>query len=46
MIADLLNKEGKSILDIYASYNEATVYEQAQMDKSAAFKRVQSQQYY
>lgn len=38
MIADLLNKEGKSILDIYASYNEATVYEQAQMDKSAAFQ--------
>lgn len=38
MIADLLNQQGESILDIYASYNQRTVYEQAQMDASQSFK--------
>ena len=39
MIADLLNQQGDSILDIYASYNERTVYEQAQLDASEAFQQ-------
>lgn len=38
MVADLLNDDGESILDIYESYNEMTVYEQAQMDKDEEFK--------
>lgn len=38
MIADLLNQQGSSILDIYASYNEKTVYQQANLDASDAFK--------
>ena len=38
MIADLLNSQGESILDIYASYNDATVYEQAQLDASETFQ--------
>lgn len=38
MIADLLNQNGQSILDIYANYNNKTVYEQAQLDSSQAFK--------
>ena len=38
MIADLLNQQGESILDIYASYKDKTVYEQAQLDVSQAFK--------
>lgn len=37
MIADLTNQKGDSILDIYASYNEKTVYQQAQLDSSADF---------
>lgn len=39
MIADLLNSTGESILDIYAEYNNATVYEQAKMDASEDFQR-------
>lgn len=32
MIADILNDSGASVLDMYTQYNQATVYEQAQMD--------------
>lgn len=39
MIADLLNQDGQSILDIYASYNMRTTYEQAQLDASEAFQK-------
>lgn len=39
MIADLLNSNGDSILDIYASYNEKTVYQQAQLDANEAFQQ-------
>lgn len=38
MIADLLNSSGESILDIYASYNDKTVYQQAQLDASETFQ--------
>lgn len=38
MIADLLNGDGQSILDIYASYNEMTVWQQAQAENSASFQ--------
>ena len=38
MLADLLNSSGESILDIYASYNEKTVYQQASLDASEAFQ--------
>lgn len=38
MLADLLNQSGESILDKYASYNEMTVWQQAQLDSSASFK--------
>lgn len=38
MIADLLNQDGASVLDIYADYNDRTVWEQAKMDASASFK--------
>lgn len=37
VIADLLNQKGESILDIYAYYNELTVWQQAQMDQSQSF---------
>lgn len=39
MLADLLNNNGDSILDIYASYEEKTVYQQAALDASDAFKQ-------
>lgn len=39
MIADLLNSNGESVLDIYASYKDMTTYQQAQMDTSQAFKK-------
>lgn len=39
MVADLLNQHGDSILDIYASYKEKTVYQQASMDASEAFQQ-------
>ncbi len=32
MVADLLNQEGNSVLDLYASYNNMTVYQQAALD--------------
>lgn len=38
MVADLLNQDGASVLDIYADYNDRTVWEQAKMDASASFK--------
>jgi len=38
MIADLLNQRGESILDIYESYRDKTVYQQAQLDSSQGFK--------
>lgn len=38
MVADLINSKGDSILDIYASYNDRTVYEQAQLDQDDMFK--------
>ena len=38
MVADLLNQSGQSILDIYADYNDRTVWQQAQMDSSADFQ--------
>ena len=38
MIADLLNQQGESILDIYSSYREKTTFEQAKLDASQAFK--------
>jgi hypothetical protein len=37
MVADLLNSSGASILDLYASYNERTVYEQAKLDTSESW---------
>lgn len=38
MLADLLNSRGDSILDIYASYRDKTVYQQAQLDSSDTFQ--------
>lgn len=38
VVADLLNSSGQSILDIYASYKEKTVYQQAALDSSESFK--------
>lgn len=38
MLADLLNSKGDSILDIYASYNDKTVYQQANLDASESFQ--------
>ena len=38
MIADLLNQQGESILDLYAYYNSLGVYEQAKLDSSQSFK--------
>lgn len=37
MVADLLNSQGESILDLYASYNEKTVYQQAKLDTSESW---------
>lgn len=37
MVADLLNSQGQSILDLYASYNEKTVYQQAALDASESW---------
>lgn len=38
VLADLLNSSGDSILDIYASYNDMTTYQQAQLDASTSFQ--------
>lgn len=39
MIADLINSDGESILDIYTGYNNMTVWQQAQLDSSDSFKK-------
>lgn len=39
MIADLLNDKGESILDLYASYSQKSVYQQAQLDASDTWKQ-------
>lgn len=38
MIADLLNNSGESVLDLYASYNDMTTYEQAALDSDEEWK--------
>jgi len=38
MIADLLNSDGESILDMYEQYNQMTLYQQAQLDASTEWK--------
>lgn len=38
IIADLINSSGESILDIYADYNNKTVYEQSKLDSSQTFQ--------
>lgn len=38
MIADLLNSRGESILDIYSSYEQLSIWEQAQMEATQSFK--------
>lgn len=38
MVADLLNQEGASVLDLYASYNDMTVYQQAYLDADEAWQ--------
>mgnify|MGYP000858987062 CR=1 FL=1 len=44
MVADLLNSDGESILDLYASYREMSTWEQAELDKSSNFKERTSPQ--
>lgn len=39
MIADIINAQGQSVLDIYQKYNDATVQEQAIMDNSDEFRQ-------
>lgn len=39
MIADLLNSDGNSVLDIYESYRNRTVQQQAQLDATEAFQK-------
>lgn len=39
MIADLLNSDGKSVLDLYASYNEKTTYQQARLDSDESWQK-------
>lgn len=38
MIADIINGDGASVLDIYANYNGLTIQEQANLDASDTFK--------
>jgi len=38
MIADLINSDGDSILDMYEQYNQMTLYQQAQLDASIEWK--------
>lgn len=38
LIADLLNRDGDSVLDLYASYNDMTVYQQAALDSDENWK--------
>ena len=37
VLADLLNKSGSSILDMYSDYNELSVYEQSALDNDDAW---------
>lgn len=39
MIADLLNKESNSILDIYTAYNQMNTWQQAKLDGDATFQK-------
>ena len=39
MIADLLNQDGKSVLDLFASYNDKTVYQQARLDSDESWQK-------
>lgn len=39
MIADIINGQGQSVLDIYQKYNNATVQEQAALDNSEEFRQ-------
>lgn len=39
MLADLLNQQGRSILDLYAEYNDKTVYEQAALDTDDTWRQ-------
>lgn len=39
MIADLLNQEGNSVLDLYASYNDKPVYQQARLDNDESWQK-------
>lgn len=38
MLADILNRSGESILDIYADYRNKSAFQQAQLDASTTFK--------
>lgn len=38
LVADLLNKKGESVLDLYAYYNDLSVYRQAQLDQDTNFQ--------
>lgn len=38
MVADMLNASGESILDIYAEYNEMTVWQQANLENDSTFR--------
>ena len=38
MIADIINGQGQSVLDIYQKYNSATVQEQVALDSSDEFR--------
>ena len=38
MIADLLNSDGESVLDLYTYYNDLTTYQQANLDASETWK--------
>ena len=37
VVADMLNNSGESILDIYAEYNDMTVWQQVQMQQDPTF---------
>lgn len=37
-IADLLNANGQSVLDLYQEYNELTVWQQSNLDKNASYQ--------
>ena len=39
MVADLLNSDGESVLDLYAQYQEMTVYRQAQLDNDEGWQK-------